>query len=183
MNKLVWILLLVGIFMYLKSQHMIEGFGSMGAQAQLASNQGDSTLYGGSGGGSSPMASNGVFEGLFGGSVQNETLTGTSPDEYRMMVQGQGRGSSGVPNYAGMFPMQQQKPVRPIHPPEFTPEIQHMLMRREREQHANRYSRYRSYHITGIAVVDAVLSKVMMLLQQIFELIIGVLNVLLGWAF
>ncbi len=172
MNKLIIVLVVLVGFMYLKSQHIVEGFG-MGAQAQMASNQGDTTLYGN--GGQNAMASNGLLGGIFDG--QNENITPTSNDQYQMMMQGQGRGSTGSPNFAG------HRPVRPIHPPEFTPDIQRALMMRERQHASQRYNRYRGYHITGIDLVDNVLSKILMLLQQIFELIIGVLNALLGWAF
>ena len=179
-NKLLVVAVLgLGLYMYMNSQ-TVEGFG-MGAQAQMASNQGDNTIYGGGGGSQGPLEANNFFGSAYEG--QNENITPTSSDQYRMMIQGQGRGSSGVPNYAGMFPRQDQRPVRPIHPPEFTPEIQNMMMMRERQQASNRYSSYRSYHITGIDIVDAILSKVLMFLQQIFEMIIGVLHLLIGWAF
>lgn len=166
-------------------RNIVEGFGE-GARAQISSNVGDSTLFGGGSGGD-PMAANAYGFGSMMYNSQNEVLQPTTAQEYQSKLSGGGGrlggggyGSSGAPNYAG------HRPVRPIQQPEFTPEIQNQLLRYERalaaERRKNAMKRGGSW-FGGINTQGGLIGQVLGLVEQIFRFVLAILNILIGWLF
>ena len=156
---------------------IIEGFGE-GARAQIKSNVGDSSLFGGGGG--SPMAANAYASSGYQ-SQFNNILSQTTPQQYQQITSrgsGNGWGSTGIPNYAG------HAPPRPVHQPEFSPHIQQQFLKYERqlemERRKNRsFGRGYSLGLRG----DGILGQLFQLLEQIFKFILSILHLLIGWLF
>lgn len=162
-------------------RNIIEGFGD-GARAQISSNQGDSTLFGGSN--SQVMAANAFassgYQSQMGGA--NGILSQTTPQQYQQLTSkgsGNGWGSTGVPNYAG------HSPARPIHQPEFSPHIQQQFLKYENQLHRERQHNKEIKNRLGWSrrSGSGLIAQLNDLIEQIFRFIIEILNILIGWLF
>lgn len=155
---------------------LIENFGE-GARAQISSNQYDSNLFGGKSGGS-PMAAN-AYSGNGYESLFNSILSPTTPNQYNQMMNtgSTGYGSTGVPNYGG------HAPPRPVHQPDFSPHIQNQFLKYEkllaRERSRKSKARNGAYRNGGNGLLDQITE----LGEQIFRIVLHILNILIGWIF
>ena len=162
---------------------LIEGFGD-GARAQMSSNRGDSSLIGSPGG--DPMAANSYATSGYQ-SQYNNVLSPTTPQQYQQMNSrgsGNGWGSTGSPNYAGHSPG-----GRSLQQPQFSPHIQQQFLKYENQLEIERRKNRsllggwgRRYE-NSLGSGNSLISQIVAFIEQIFRLILGILNILIGWLF
>lgn len=141
---------------------IIEGFGQ-GARAQISSNRGDTTLFGGG-----DITAANAYASSGYQSQQNSILSPTTATQYNRMNA-------------------QQTPFsrRPIHQPEFSPQIQKQFMRYEKALALERAQNTRKSGgrgwFSGLGRRNDTLGQIYKLPDQIFRFVLSILDILLGW--
>lgn len=157
------VILAIGI-LYVLFNPKIEGF-SGGVMSQMASNQQDTNLYGGNYRGAH---NDGVWDNI---AKYGDVLSPTTPSQYNDMMNN--RGSTGVPNLAGMTPFRQQT-FNHQRPP-LTPEMQRILMH---QQQYNRQNRMKSQDNKGY-----IGQFIHNYIDPIFRIVFKILNSTIGTLF